>query len=184
MKRNLLLLFIITVPILDFAQSSLVIQNVSVIDLKTGRVNTNKTVVISGNRIVSVNDKATVSPNATIIDGKDKFLIPGLWDMHAHPLTDKRYVYSFPLLIANGITGVREMGNNLSIDEVNQIRENIASGKMLGPRFGALTYHILDGAGSGLGVATIITSPDSARAIVKEYKNMGVDFIKPYNGLS
>ncbi|HEU5165235.1 MAG TPA: amidohydrolase family protein, partial [Chitinophagaceae bacterium] len=47
-----------------------------------------------------------------------------------------------------------------------------------------LTYHILDGAGSGLGVATIITSPDSARAIVKEYKNMGVDFIKPYNGLS
>jgi hypothetical protein len=133
---------------------------------------------------VSINSSATGFQNAKIVDGKNKFLIPGLWDMHAHTLTDNRYVYSFPLFIANGVTGVREMGNNLPIEEINQIQKNIASGKMLGPRFGAFTYRILDGPGSQLGVATIVTSPDSARAIVKKYKDDGAGFIKPYNLLS
>ena len=184
MNKHILHLLIILTPTLCFAQSPLVIKNVTIIDVKAGKINKNKTVVISGNRIVSINNRTTVPQNARIVDGKGKFLIPGLWDMHAHPLTDKRYVYSFPLLIANGVTGVREMGNNLTIAEVNQIRKNVESGKMLGPRFGALTYHILDGAGSQLGVAIIVASPDSAHAIVKRYKDNGADFIKAYNGLS
>jgi len=184
MKKHLSLLLIVLTPILDLAQNTLIIKNVGVIDVKAGKINKNKTVIISGNRIVSVNNRTTVSQNANIVDGKGKFLIPGLWDMHAHTLTDRRYVYSFPMLIANGVTGVREMGNNLPMEEVNQIRKNVASGKMLGPRFGALTYHILDGDGSQLGPATIVSSPDSARAIVKKYKENGADFIKPYNLLS
>src|SRR6185369_10398380 len=184
MKKHLPLLLIVLTPILDFAQNTIIIKNVAIIDVKAGKINKNKTVIISGNRIVSVNSRTTVSRNATIVDGEGKFLIPGLWDMHAHTLTDKRYVYSFPILIANCVTGVREMGNNLQMAEVNQIRKNVASGKMLGPRFGALTYHILDGEGSQLGPATIVSSPDSARAIVKKYKDNGADFIKVYNLLS
>ena len=47
-----------------------------------------------------------------VIDGKGKFLIPGLWDMHVHLSVPEIY---FPLLVANGITGVREMFTGIPI---------------------------------------------------------------------
>jgi len=184
MSKFFLLSAIVFLPALLFAQSRLVIKHIAVVDVKTGKINRNQTVVIDGNKIKSIHSKAVSLRNTVVVDGNGKYLIPGLWDMHAHTLSDKRYVYSFPMLIANGVTGVREMGNNLSIEEVNQIRKNVESGKMLGPRFGQLTYHIVDGDGSQLGVATIVRSPDSARAIVKKYKDSGADFIKVYNLLS
>jgi Amidohydrolase family len=184
MKNGLLLSGMIFLHGLCMGQNVLVIKNVSIVDVKGNKVETPKTVVITGNKITSVSNKVDVPRQANVLDAKGKYLIPGLWDMHAHTLTDRRYVYSFPLLIANGITGVREMGNDLSIEEVNQIRKNIDQGKMLGPRFGQLTYHILDGPGTQLGVAIAVSSPDSGRLLVREYKQSGADFIKPYNLLS
>jgi hypothetical protein len=181
-KRLLILLF--AFPVFCSAQNTLVIKNVSVINMKDSIVKKNQTVTIQGNKIISASIKALIPKSATIIDGKGKYLIPGLWDMHAHTLTDRRYEYSFPLLIANGITGVREMGSNLPIEEINQIRKDVEEGKMLGPRFGAVTYRILDGPGSQFGVATIIPSGDSGRAVVRTFKQTGADFIKPYNLLS
>jgi amidohydrolase family protein len=183
-KNKLLLLCIPFLHGLCLGQNVLVIKNVSIVDVKRNKIETAKTVVITGNKITSVSDKVDVPKQANILDAKGKYLIPGLWDMHAHTLTDGRYVYSFPLLIANGVTGVREMGSNLSIQEVNQIRKDINQGKTLGPRFGQLTYHILDGPGTQLGVAIAVSSPDSGRLLVREYKQAGADFIKPYNLLS
>ena len=184
MNKSMLFILLIYFPFLCFAQETLLIRNVAIVDVKTGNINKNKNVVIQGNRITSISTHAATQQNATTIDGAGKYLVPGLWDMHAHTLTDKRYVYSFPLLIANGVTGVREMASNLSIEEVNQIRKDVADGKMLGPRFGALTYHFLDGPGTQFAQAIAISSPDSARLIVDQYKKAGADFIKVYNLLS
>ncbi|MGB8194024.1 MAG: amidohydrolase family protein [Chitinophagaceae bacterium] len=184
MKKNLQLCFIILLPLLSVAQNTLVIKNVSVINVISGKIEKNNIVVIRGNRISSVSKKTVDLKNATVIDGSGKYLIPGLWDMHAHTLTDKRYEYSFPLLIANGITGVREMGNNLPVEEVNRIRKNVEEGKLTGPRLGALTYKILDGPGTRLGVATATATAEEAKTLVKLYKESGADFIKPYNLLT
>jgi len=183
MKKLSLIVCFFLLHVFSFAQEeTLAIKNVSVIDVKHSKILNGRTVVIKGNRIASVNRKGNLPKNANTIDGKGKYLIPGLWDMHVHTLT--RYEYAFPLLIANGVTGVREMGNNLSIEQVNQIRRDVEEGKILGPRLGAVTYHILDGPGTQLGVSVVISSPDSGRAIVQKYKQSGADFIKPYNLLS
>ena len=64
------------------------------------------------------------------MDGQGKFLIPGLWDMHAHvQMNAKAWL---PLYIANGVTGIRDMGADL--DFILDIREATASGRVLGPR--------------------------------------------------
>jgi len=187
MKKLYIVFCFFFLRVVGFAQNDiLVIKNVSVVDIAHNKILRGRTVVTEGNRIASVSRKVSLSKNARTIDGKGKYLIPGLWDMHAHTLTDKRYTYAFPLLIANGVTGVREMGSNQSIEEVNQIRKDVEEGKILGPRLGAITYHILDGAETQFrgGVIVAIPTPDSGRAIVRNYKQSGADFIKPYNLLS
>jgi imidazolonepropionase-like amidohydrolase len=125
-----------------------------------------------------------VPRGSQVIDANGKFLIPGLWDMHAHSLTDSRYEYAFPLLIANGVTGIREMGSNLPPERVNELRQDVLNGTLLGPRIGALTYKILDGAGTQINVATAVTTADEGKQLVRTYKQLGADFIKPYNLLS
>ena len=71
--------------------------------------------------------------SAQVIEAKGKFLIPGLWDMHVHIFGGGRFPIVSPLLIANGITGVREMGTCVPLPSINIIRTQIAEGKLLGP---------------------------------------------------
>lgn len=66
---------------------------------------------------------------ATVLDGRGRFLIPGLWDMHFHVAQAD---LSLPLLVAHGITGVRDMGN--AFDSLAAWRRAIATGVLLGPR--------------------------------------------------
>ena len=166
--------------------SPLVLTHVTVIDVTGAPSQPDTTVIVVGNRIAAVGKtgKVRVPKNARVVDASGRFLIPGLWDMHAHALTYHRFGYSFPLLIANGVTGIREMGSDLTVDEVNKVRQDILSGRLLGPRFGALTYKILDGAGTQLINAIAVVTPDEGRQLVRTYKQSGADFIKPYNLLS
>ena len=166
------------------AASTVLFTHVTVIDVTRGLLRPDITVVVAGNRIAAVGKSATVPHNAKVIDATGKFLIPGLWDMHAHSLTDNRYEYAFPLLIANGVTGIREMGSNLLPEKVNQVRQEVLDGILLGPRFGALTYQILDGPGTQVNTATAVTTPEEGRQFVRTYKQLGASFIKPYNLLS
>src|SRR6266851_129555 len=88
-------------------------------------------VVIDAGRIRSiVAASSRVPKNARLIDGKKKFLIPGLWDAHVH-LT-KTGALSLPLFVANGVTGVRDMGSDLA--EVAAWRAQIDRGERIGPR--------------------------------------------------
>lgn len=164
----------------------LIFVHVTVLDVTRATLLPDMTVVIDGNHIEAVrkSGKARIPKQAQVIDASGKFLIPGLWDMHAHVLTDNRSTFAFPLLIANGITGIREMGSNLSVAEVNQVRQSVASGVVLGPRFGALTYKILDGADTQINTSVAVTTPADGRQLVQTYKRSGADFIKVYNLLS
>lgn len=90
----------------------IVIQHVTVIDGSGRAAQRDQTVVVSGGRITSVGaaTSAPPPPLAEVIDGRGKFLIPGLWDMHTH-LARVYGEKAFPLLIMNGVTTIREMGN-------------------------------------------------------------------------
>jgi imidazolonepropionase-like amidohydrolase len=165
---------------------SIVFRNVTVIDMRGERPKPQMTVVISGHRIAAVGKtgKLSVPKDALIIDSSGKFLIPGLWDMHIHSFTDNGWEWVFPLLIANGVTGVRELGTRLPFERIKQIRRETLEGKILGPRYGAVTARVLDGTGSQILPQTVVETAEQARNLVREYKQQGMDFIKVYNLLS
>src|ERR1041385_3171179 len=86
------------------------ITHVTVIDTETGKEVQNSTVVISGERIAGIEESknANVPSSARVVNGRGKYLIPGLWDMHTHSLAPERRDTYFPLFLANGVTGERD----------------------------------------------------------------------------
>ena len=164
----------------------LVFTRVTVIDVTGARSKSDMTVIVAGTRIAAVGrtGKVRIPKNAQVVDARGKFLIPGLWDMHIHTFTDNGWDWLFPLLIANGITGVRELGTRLPFERINQIRRETLEGKLVGPRYGAVTARILDGTGSVILPQTVVETAEQGRTLVREYKQQGMDFIKVYNLLS
>ncbi len=99
---------------------SLAIDHVTVIDVDGGPELADQTVIVKGDSISAVAKSGSVEipKDAQRIDARGKFLIPGLWDMHTHiaginanPVWAKQTL--LPLLVANGITGIRDMGGDL-----------------------------------------------------------------------
>jgi len=82
----------------------LVITGVNVVDVADGRILPGRTVTINGGTISSVTQNAAPPAGAQVVDGRDKFLIPGLWDMHAH--VEATHQSSLQLYVANGVTGI------------------------------------------------------------------------------
>ncbi len=122
-------------PVLAAAES-IALLHVTVIDATDAKARPDRTVLISGNRIVSV-DQSVPPAGAQVIDGRGKFLIPGLCDMHVHiagVTADPKWSKAtlLPLLIANGVTTVRDMGGDLAA--LQSWRKEIADGKLIGPR--------------------------------------------------
>ena len=104
--------------VLSGQSGALVFTNVTVIDGTGAAAQPAMTVVIRNDRFEAIGQtgQVAVPPGSQIVDGRGKFMIPGLWDMHVH-LTDAR-PSAIPALVANGVTGVRDMGSLLrELDE-------------------------------------------------------------------
>src|SRR5262245_16115946 len=101
------------------APTTTAIIHVTVINPGTSSVRTNQAVVMTGAHIVSVSDMSRFqqSRNARVIDAAGQYLIPGLWDMHVHSAFGDWFPGGrdiiLPLFIANGVTGVRDMGGDV-----------------------------------------------------------------------
>jgi len=107
------------------------IVDVTVIDVATGARRSGQTVVLAGDSIVAVGASRDVRlpRGGRAIDGRGKFLIPGLWDMHVHLGMTGRT--ALPLFLGTGVTGVRDMGGD---PVVLRWRDSVAAGTMTGPR--------------------------------------------------
>jgi imidazolonepropionase-like amidohydrolase len=162
------------------------IRNVNVITMASlGNVLNNATVIIIGNRIESIN--GAIPSNAKIIEGKGKWLMPGLIDMHVHLPTD---IYLGPKLptqvpdlsfdtqdimtpiIVNGVTTVVDLNSNSN--HIVQKKE-IEKGYVMGPRMALAA--LLDG---GEGQGRNVSNPELGRQAVRDAKVEGYDFIKVY----
>jgi imidazolonepropionase-like amidohydrolase len=169
------------VPPNQSSQSQLIIVHVAVIDVMTGGVQREVSVVVEGQRITAVGRSrdAKIPKGARVVDGTGKFLIPGLWDMHVHTFFGEQAPagrdVTLPLFVANGITGVRDMGSEL--DSVLQARADIAAGKLLGPRM-IVAGPMLDGPKTQFPASIAITTPEDGRRAVDMLVARGVDFIK------
>lgn len=115
-------------------QPPIAITHVSVIDVVSGTTRPDNTVIIAGNRIVYAGPagSADVPGDARVLDGEGKFLIPGLWDMHVHAFVWDFSEFAGPLMLANGVTGARDMG--YFIDTTLRWKRDIAAGRESGPR--------------------------------------------------
>ena len=137
----------------------------------------NATVVVSGKRIVAVGPAAqvVVPSGATRIDVRGKYLLPGLWDMHAH----YEQVEWGPIYLAAGVTTVRDCGNEF--DYITTVRDAINSGRGIGPRL--VLAGLVDGDGpQALGIVRANT-PEQARNVVQRYKDAGFAQIKIYSSI-
>lgn len=155
---------------------TMAISGVTVIDTINARAIPNSTVTIRDGVIASVTAGGAPPAGARRVDGQGKFLIPGLWDMHAHhQMTGEA---SLPLFVANGVTGTRDMGADL--DFILPLRRRAASGRILGPRIIA-SGPMLDDRPPDWPYRITVRTADEARNAVRMLKERGVDFIKVHD---
>lgn len=185
-KMHPLLLIILFAATLVGQAKPLVFTRVTVIDMVGAQPGTEMTVIVEGTRIASIgkSSKIRIPKNAEVIDASGKFLIPGLWDMHVHALRKERVDYFFQLFIANGVTGIRDMGTTEEgFAILARLRKEIADGTRTGPRIIA-AGRILDGAEPVVPENSIpFTNETEARQAVRFLKQSGADFIKVYSGI-
>lgn len=156
----------------------LLIKNTNVVNVESGKIISNVTVWIKDGVIKDISPVISIK-EIKAIDGTSKYLIPGLWDMHGHTWYASGF---FPLLLANGVTGIRDMFG--SIDSINNWRKEIAGHKMLGPVISA-SGPIVDGPKPVWPGSVALGDPEKVPKVVDSLKNtLKVDFIKVYSLLS
>ncbi|WP_215399230.1 amidohydrolase family protein [Rheinheimera oceanensis] len=159
-----------------------VFDQVHVLPMDSDQLLRNQRVLVQGDRIVAVGPAAELAlpQDATVIDGAGRYLLPGLAEMHGHvpPMVDfsgmpARYLDDVLMLyLAGGVTTVRGM---LGHDQQLRLKDDIASGKRLGP-----TLYL---AGPSFNQNTV-TSTEQARERVRQHKQQGWDLLKIHPGLS
>ena len=162
-------------------------QAVTLIDGTGAAPRSSMTVVIEGNRITAVGpeDSVRIPRGAQVVDASGKYLVPGLWDMHVH--LSKAKAEALPVLVANGVTSVRDMGGDL--DELRGWQRAIRAGEIVGPRI-KMAGPMLEAPATVKRLAaskthekwlvTRVPIPDTASAsrVVDSLTALGVDFIK------
>lgn len=162
-------------------------NHVTVVDVVEGRLIRDQVVRIAGTRIVEVVPAAgaRIPKGTRVVDARGKFLIPGLWDMHTHLLggiPPGCPEVTFPLTVAHGVTGVREVAAYL--DYVYAWREEVEAGRIVRPRIVA-TDRLIDGVPPIFpGIATVARTSGDARLMVDIMSRRGADFVKAYENLS
>ncbi len=173
--------------------ASLAIVHVNVVDTRQGTVAPDQTVLIAGDSIVRVGPSKAVSAHGATrtVDGRNRWLIPGLWDMHAHlranglpawVITD----WMMPLEVANGVTGARDMNSDcerpaqgpVCLEQMKAWQQEINEGTRVGPRLVALSSFPINPPWD------FTVTEEIARGTVRALHERGVTHLKIYNRLA
>jgi len=132
MKFIIILLF----PFKAFTQSVPVLfQNVNIIDVRKGSMIANQHVLVEGSFIKKISSKPLKIKEAKVIDGTGKYLMPGLCDFNASVmLYESNGSPAFMLMLAYGVTSVKDLLPPIQFAKAKQLKEQIANGSILGPR--------------------------------------------------
>jgi imidazolonepropionase-like amidohydrolase len=185
MRRILLSLAFLSLASICLAQSpatgTVTIANVTIIDTTGGPPQLHRTVTVRKGVIADIRDSTLPKhkERGVEVNGTGKYLIPGLWDMHVHMVFGDWFPrgneVTLPLFIANGITGVRDMGGELEL--LQQWRKEISAGTLIGPRI-VMSGPMLDGPQPRFPSSIAIKTPEDGRRAVDDLKQRGADFIK------
>lgn len=162
--------------------AAIAFMNVNVIPMDGERVLKDQTVVVRAGRIAELGDAAKVKApaGALQIDGRGKYLVPGLIDMHAHLFSDEEFPQHLAgdelgIMIANGVTTIRLMtGTPAQL----VLRAKVAKGEQLGPTIYAASPQLAGQAYGKVWNGYVVTTPQEAQRAVRASKAAGYDFIK------
>src|SRR5262249_43075215 len=161
------------------APGTFAITGVSVVPMTGENVLKHSTVLVRDGRIVAVGATGSVAvpSDARANDGRGKFLIPGLADMHTHLFSDEEVPdsvagHEFGVMLANGVTTIRLM---IGRPGHLAMRRDIEAGRLLGPQLWVASPQFTGREDINCRVGT---TPDEARTAVKEAAGAGYDFIK------
>ncbi len=183
MKRIGIVVFYLLSGLIARAQDLTVIKEVNVISMKDSGVLRNKSVWIERGKITGINNRVPGNNRVCrVIEGKGKYLIPGLMDMHAHffyEQGDHRNTNEKELktMLANGLTTVRIMAGHPSYLEA---REKVSRGEWNGPKLYVASPQMVgrwpwSPKFENFG---LVTTPEEARDKVFRFKKEGYDEIK------
>lgn len=155
--------------------TSLVLKSVRVVDTEAGREAAPQDVFIAGERIVAVAPAGRlVAPaGAAVVDGEGRWLMPGLWDMHAHWYDEA----TLPVFLAHGVTGLRQMRGYTG---QYATRAKGIEGSLRAPRM-HLASPLVDGPTPASEPALKVADADSAREVVRLVARSRADFLKVYD---
>jgi hypothetical protein len=160
---------------LSASTPAVLFRHVNVVPMDRDRVLEDRSVLVEDGRIAAIGTRIAAPAGARVIDGRGRFLMPGLADMHVHSGTS----LEMQVLLANGITTVLNMGG-ASTAFVDQVVPAINAGRRPGPH----TYLALRVDGTPEYGELVVATPEQARAVVGLAKTNGYDFIKVYNNLA
>ncbi len=179
--KSLFLFLSIVIPFsLVIRAQTAAFVGVNVIPMDRERLMKNQTVIVRNGVIIQIGDAAKVKApkDATVVDGKGKFLLPGLVDMHTHLLSDSdEYDEAIApeelrVMVANGVTTVRFM---IGTPELLKYRGRSAAGEIVAPTIYVASPHIT---GREQGNNFVVTTVEEGREAVRRSKADGYDFIK------
>jgi imidazolonepropionase-like amidohydrolase len=161
------------------ASGTLAITDVTLIPMTRDTVIRDATVLVRDGRIAAIGAARNVQvpSGARRIDGRGKYLIPGLADMHTHLYSDgdtpdSVAKYELGVMVANGVTATRFM---IGTREHFTLRREIEAGRIVGPQLWLASPQFT---GKEDVNSRVVTSPGEARKAVKEMADLGYDFIK------
>lgn len=162
---------------LSLPGQEMVIKNVHIIHIETGEVSQLMDIGIEAERIVFIQPSGEWNGvEVATIDGNENFVIPGLWDMHTHNSMGPRQF--FPLLLANGVIGIRSMFDQL--DSIQSWNRQIEYGSLIGPEI-YTSGPIVDGPKPMWPGSVALTNPAQAAAHIDSLVALGIDFVKVYS---
>ncbi len=155
--------------------------------LADGGVVEDQTVIVRQGIIETIgdSDQVQIPPDALVVDGRGKYLMPGLVDMHIHI----EYENDLLLLVANGVTSIRNMWGNtdkkirFGMPDQLALRRQIEQGSLFGPTI-YTTGPVMEGDPPNHPLMTVFKSPQEARQSVAWQSAQGYDFVKVYDHLS
>lgn len=160
-----------------FSQT-LLIEHVALVDPVAARIVPNSDILIRDGRVIAIGHSTAAPEGAVTIDGTGQFAIPGLWDMHFHlTLPDVQ----FPMLIANGVTGIRDMYSGVPLASIRRWATREDAPRVVTPGFADGPLLLTSGPLRPNAVA--IENRAQAALAVQLFQNRGLDFIKVYSGL-
>jgi imidazolonepropionase-like amidohydrolase len=184
MTRAFTLLFLLIATFFTNAQKTYLVRDVTVIPMKTEKTLPHQAVIIKDGRIVQVisDSKAKPEKDAVIIDGKGKFLMPGLFDMHAHFFYEQgehrnTCESELKVMLANGLTTARILAGHPAYLEA---KSNVNSGKWTGPELMVASPQFVGRWPwpTEFKNFEVVDTREKAAEAVRKYKEEGYDAIK------